>query len=97
MPGRHDLGREAMRTIISFIILVASTTGGRTESLESVSQNFSPRTIAAACDTKSALQCQNLLKDCMKNCNTNDNPTICRQICLGQFKGCKTSAGCGGS
>ena len=86
-----------MRAIIAFIILVVSITGGWTESLGLESKDFTPRIIAAACDTRSAMLCQNLLKDCLKNCKTNDNPTSCRQICLGNFKSCKTSAGCGGS
>ena len=74
-----------MRTIVVLIILAVSTTG-RADSLGSVSQDFSTRTIAAACDARSALLCQNLLKDCLKNCNTNDNPTSCRKLCLGHFK-----------
>jgi hypothetical protein len=86
----------AVRTIIVLVILAVSTIG-RADSLESRSQDFSTRTIAAACDARGALQCQNLLKDCLKNCNTNDNPISCRDLCLGHFKRCKTSAGCGGS
>ena len=85
-----------MRTVVVLIILAVCTTG-RADSLGSASRDFSTRTIAAACDARSAMLCQDLLKDCLKNCNTNDNPTSCRQLCLGNFKGCKTSAGCAGS
>ena len=74
-----------MRTIVVLTILAIS------------SQDFSTSTMAAACNTKSALLCQNLLKDCLKNCDANNNPASCRQACLGQFKGCKASAGCGGA
>ena len=84
-----------MRAIVVLIILAVSTTA-RADSLGSASRDFSVRTIAAACDAKGALQCQNLLKDCLKNCGTNDNQASCRQICLGHFRGCKSSAGCGG-
>jgi hypothetical protein len=85
-----------MRTFIAFIILAVSITGGLTVSLGLESKDFTPRIVAAGCDTKGAAQCQQQLQGCMKNCNSNNNPTSCRQDCLGQFKGCKAGFGCGG-
>jgi|SRR5215471_9090340 hypothetical protein len=72
-------------------------TAGRADSPGSTPHEFSTRPVADVCDTRGALQCQNQLKDCLKNCNANDNPTSCRQVCLGEFKACKASKGCGGS
>jgi hypothetical protein len=88
---------KVMRTIIAFIILAVSIAEGWTVSLGSESRDFTPRVAAAACDTKGAAQCQQQLQGCMKNCNSNNNPTSCRQDCFGQFKGCKAGAGCGGT
>ena len=87
-------GNALMRTIALIILLVLIA--GRADSRESPG-DYSTSTVVAACDTNGALLCQNLLKDCLKSCNTSDNSKSCRQICLGQFRGCKASAGCGGS
>jgi hypothetical protein len=76
-----------MRATVVFVGLTVSVLAPT----ESVGSN---RIKVAVCDTKGALQCQSLLKDCLQNCKTNDNQSGCRQICLGHFRGCKNSAGC---
>ena len=86
-----------MRTIIAFIVLTVSITGGWTESLGLELKTLRLASLPPLAIPEAPCCVRILLKDCLKNCNTNDNPTSCRQICLSNFRSCKTSAGCGGT
>src|SRR5262245_34623974 len=88
---RHVISKPSIMRTINLITLLVLT-AKQANWLEST-RDYSPRTIIAACNTRGASLCHNLLKDCLKNCNT----TNCRQVCVGQFRDCKASAGCGGS